>query len=148
MQIQTKYHGEIVIQEKDIITFPKGIPGFEDENKFILLQLQGETPFSILQSIQTVNLAFVVGEVFNLFPKYDIELPQNAIEILELTDSKDADVLSIITIKDPFVNSTANLQGPIIINRVNKIAKQVILNQSEYKTKHELVGSPAFAQGD
>jgi len=148
MNLQTKYHGEIVIQEEDIITFPNGIPAFEDENKFIILPLQGETPFSILQSIQTVNLAFVVGEVFNLFPKYDIELTQNAIDVLELTDSKDADVYSIISIKEPFANSTANLQGPIIINRVKKVAKQVILNQSNYKTKHELVGSPAFAQGE
>ncbi|WP_430510015.1 flagellar assembly protein FliW [Gottfriedia solisilvae] len=146
MKIQTKYHGELDIQQEDIVAFPNGIPAFEDEKEFIVLPLQNESPFSILQSVQTTNLAFVIGEIFTLFPSYDIELSQNAIDVLQLTESKDAVVYSIITVKEPFIKSTANLQGPIIINAVKKIGKQVVLNQSSYKTKHELVGSPAFVQ--
>ncbi|WP_088041558.1 flagellar assembly protein FliW [Bacillus sp. EAC] len=148
MNLQTKYHGEIDIQQEDIITFPNGIPAFEEENKFILLPLQSELPFSILQSVNTPDLAFVIGEVFSLFPEYDIELTQNAIEALELKESKDAVLYSIITVKEPFIKSTANLQGPIIINCVKKVGKQVVLNQTSYHTKHELAGTPAFAQGD
>lgn len=146
MNIQTKYHGELVVQQEDIVTFPNGIPAFEDETKFINLPLQNGTPFSILQSVQTPTLAFVIGEVFSLFPDYEIELTQNAIDVLKIDEPKDAIVYCIITVKDPFVNSTANLQGPIVINTSNKIGKQVVLNQPNYKTKQELVGSPAFAQ--
>lgn len=146
MNIQTKYHGELVVQQEDIVTFPNGIPAFEDETKFVNLPLQNGTPFSILQSVKTPTLAFVIGEVFTLFPDYEIELTQNAIDVLKIDEPKDAIVYCIITVKDPFVNSTANLQGPIVINTLNNIGKQVVLNQPYYKTKHELVGSPAFAQ--
>ncbi|WP_158248261.1 flagellar assembly protein FliW, partial [Pseudomonas sp. FW305-BF6] len=62
MNIQTKYHGELVVQQEDIVTFPNGIPAFEDETKFINLPLQNGTPFSILQSVRTPTLAFVIGE--------------------------------------------------------------------------------------
>ncbi|MET3193333.1 flagellar assembly protein FliW [Bacillus sp. OAE603] len=146
MNIQTKYHGELVVQQEDIVTFPNGIPAFEDETKFINLPLQNGTPFSILQSVQTPTLAFVIGDVFTLFPDYEIELTQNAIDVLKVDEPKDTIVYCIITVKEPFVNSTANLQGPIVINSSNNIGKQVVLNQPNYKTKHELVGSPAFAQ--
>jgi flagellar assembly factor FliW len=146
MNIQSKYHGEIVIQQEDVITFPKGIPAFEDEKEFIILRLQEGTAFSILQSIKTSNLAFVIAEVFSLFPNYDIELSQNAIETLELEDVKETLVYSIITVKEPFHQSTANLQAPVILNTVKKIGKQVVLNQTNYKTRHTLTESPAFAQ--
>ena len=36
MKIQTRYHGEVEADEKDIWQFPKGIPGFQDEREFFL----------------------------------------------------------------------------------------------------------------
>ncbi|MEH6937383.1 flagellar assembly protein FliW [Bacillus sp. JJ664] len=146
MNIQSKYHGEIEIQQEDVITFPKGIPAFENENEFTVLPLQEGTPFSILQSVHSTNLAFIIGEVFSIFPDYDIELSQNAIETLELDDAKNAVVYCIMTVKEPFIESTANLKAPIIINSIKKIGKQVVLNQSNYETKHRLEKSPAFIQ--
>lgn len=146
MNIQSKFHGELIIQRKDVISFPKGIPAFEEENEFIILPLQEGTPFSILQSVRTSHLAFVVAEVFSLFPSYDIEITQNAIDALELEDAKDALVFSIITVKEPFHQSTANLQAPVIINTSKSIGKQVVLNQPIYKTRHILTESPVFAQ--
>ncbi|MBP0726741.1 flagellar assembly protein FliW [Bacillus sp. RG28] len=145
MKIQTKYHGEVVIQQEDLLTFPKGIPAFEDENEFTILPFQEGIPFSILQSTKTPNLAFVIGEVFLLFPTYEIELPQNAIDELQLQEAKDAIVYCIITIKENFYQSTANLQAPLIINSVKKIGKQVVLNHPTYKTKHDINSSPAFS---
>lgn len=146
MNIQTKYHGEIEIQQEDVLTFPQGIPAFEDEKKFVILTLQEGTPISILQSVKTPTLAFVLGDVFSIFPDYDIELTQNAIEILSIDDAKNALVYCIVTVKEPFVQSTANLKAPVVINTAEKIGKQVVLNQTNYSTKHHLVDSPGFAQ--
>ncbi|HZH60848.1 MAG TPA: flagellar assembly protein FliW, partial [Metabacillus sp.] len=47
------------------------------------------------------------------------------------------------TLKDPFEESTANLQGPIIINENKKLAKQIIINDSPYTTKHKLFSEKA-----
>lgn len=146
MNIQTKYHGDIEIQQEDVLTFPKGIPAFEDEKKFVILALQEGTPISILQSVKTPNLAFFIGDVFSIFPDYDIELPQNAIETLELDNAQNAVVYCIMTVKESFFESTANLKAPVIINSIKKIGKQVVLNQSNYETKHRLEKSPAFVQ--
>ena len=145
MKIQTKYHGEVVIQQEDLLTFPKGIPAFEDEKEFIILPLQEGTPFSFLQSTKTPSLAFVIGDVFSLFHSYEIELPQSTVDELQLEGAKDAIAYCIVTVKDDFSQSTANLQAPLIINSTKKIGKQVVLNHPMYKTKHSLL---AFAMED
>lgn len=146
MIIQSKYHGELTIQPEEILTFPKGIPAFEDEDKFIVLPLQENTPFSILQSLKTPSLGFVIADVFSLFPSYDIELSQSAIEALELDNAKDSILYCIMTVKEPFNESTVNLQAPVIINSKKNIAKQVVLNNQNYKTRHKLIESPIFSQ--
>jgi flagellar assembly factor FliW len=146
MNIQTKYHGDVELLQEDVITFPQGIPAFEDEKQFIILPLQEGSIFSILQSVKNSSLAFIMGDVFSLFPNYDIELKQSSIGLLELDEAKDAFVHCIVTVKEPFIDSTANLKAPIIINTTKKIGKQVVLNQQNYLTKHRLDKSPAFAQ--
>ncbi len=47
-------------------------------------------------------------------------------------------VYNILTIPEQIDKMTANLLGPIIINREDLIGKQVILNDSKYTTKHLL----------
>jgi flagellar assembly factor FliW len=41
---------------------------------------------------------------------------------------------------------TANLQGPLVVNRDTRLAKQVILGDPRWKTKHELQGELAPAK--
>jgi flagellar assembly factor FliW len=60
MLLQTKHFGEIEIDNKEIITFEDGLPGFEDLNKFVLLGQDEESPFGWLQSIDQPDYAFVL----------------------------------------------------------------------------------------
>lgn len=138
MKILTKYHGEIEIKKSDIITFPNGIPGFIEEKKFTLLPLDGESPFWILQSVTTEGLGFVAVNPFSFFPTYEFDVSENDKQLIEIQSEKDVSIWSILTIKDPFEESTANLQAPIIVNTKRKIAKQIILVNTQYKTKEQL----------
>ncbi|MCI1592501.1 flagellar assembly protein FliW [Heyndrickxia oleronia] len=138
MKIQTKYHGEIDIEEKDILRFIKGIPGFPDEKKFILLGLPEQDMFSIMQSVNTPDLAFVLTSPFRFIEKYEFTLDEHTLEQLEIENQEDISIFSIVTIQDPFEKTTTNLQAPIILNVKNNQAKQVILNDTEYKIKHSL----------
>lgn len=148
MNIQTKYFNQITIDEKDILHFENGIPGFLDEKKFILLPLTDDKIYLILQSITTPELAFVVTEPFLFFKDYDFNLEDSVIEQLNIQDPADVRVLNILTLQDPFEKTTVNLQAPIIINRKNNKAKQVILNNTSYTTKHKLFNEPpAQAKG-
>jgi len=141
--IQTKYHGDVEINKESILHFEKGIPGFEDEKEFVILPLSEDQTFAVMQSVNTPYIAFVVTSPFNFFKNYDFNLEEATVEELELKTEEDVVVYSILTVEDPFENTTANLQAPVIINTSNMKAKQVILNDGQYKTKH-----PIFRKGD
>ncbi|MBS4178280.1 flagellar assembly protein FliW [Lederbergia citrea] len=143
MNIQTKYHGEVEIAEDMILTFEKGIPGFPDEKKFTLLPLPDQTFISVLQSVETSALAFVVADPYSFYEKYDFKLDENTVELLDIKGAEDVSAFVILTVRDPFQASTANLQAPVIVNVKTNNAKQVILNEENYKTKHPLFGQPA-----
>lgn len=142
MKIHTRYHGEIFIDEKEILHFAKGIPGFPEENRFILLALPDQSLFTIMQSITKPDLAFVLTSPFSFIEKYEFTLDEGTIEQLSIVDQKDISVFSIVTVQDPFEKTTANLQAPIILNIKNNEAKQVILNDTEFKIKHPLFEQP------
>ncbi|MBS4195504.1 flagellar assembly protein FliW [Lederbergia citri] len=143
MYIQTKYHSEVEIQENEILTFEKGIPGFPEEKKFTLLPLPDMTSVSIMQSVETAGLAFVIADPYSFFEKYNIMLDENTVEQLEIKSEADVSAFVILTVQDPFEESTANLQAPIVVNINTNRAKQVILNNENYKTKHPLLGQLA-----
>lgn len=138
MKVLTKYHGEINIEESEIIHFHQGIPSFLDEKKFYILPFLEDDPFMIMQSIQTPGLAFVIVSPFDFFKDYTVKLSDPIIETLEIKKQEDVAVFVILTIQERFSNTTANLQGPIIINRAKGLGKQVILSESTYRTKHLL----------
>jgi flagellar assembly factor FliW len=140
--IQTKYHGEIEINKEEILLFEKGIPGFLAEKEFIVLPLSDDGVFSVMQSVVTPYVAFVVANPFQFFQDYDFQVEDSVVEELGLESEKEVVVFSILTVTDPFEKTTANLQAPIVINSSNQKAKQLILNNGNYKTKH-----PIFQKG-
>lgn len=139
MEILTKYHGEIEINESEIIHFQQGIPSFLDEHQFYILPLAEDSPFMIMQSVQTSSLAFVIVSPFDFFKDYEVKLTDQVIDVLEIEKQEDVALFVLLTIQEPFQNTTANLQGPIVINNMKKIGKQVILSDSDYRTKHLLI---------
>jgi flagellar assembly factor FliW len=138
MQIETKYHGQLNILDRDIITFERGLPGFENESKFALLSLGEDSPFTILQSVQTPAVAFVTVSPFTFYKDYDIQLPDDVLEELDIRREEDVVLLVILTIREPFEQSTANLLAPIVINKHVKKGMQVVLSDPRYKIKHPL----------
>lgn len=143
MKIETKYHGEIEIDSTKIINFEQGIPSFLEEKQFYILPFAEEGPFLIMQSVQTPGLAFIVISPFDFFIKYEVKLSDQVIETLQIDNQEDIVIFTILTIEEPFKNTTANLQGPIVINNKKKLGKQVILADSPYKTKHLLTSQLA-----
>jgi flagellar assembly factor FliW len=145
MKIETKYHGPIEIKSEEVYQFEQGIPGFQDEKEFVLLPLPENEWFYILQSVKTPALGFVVTDPFLFFKEYEFTLDGSAKEVLGEPNGKDIKVLSILTIKEPLQESTANLQAPIVINLANNKAKQLILNDAAYQTKHRIFANPEYA---
>ncbi|MCK1994452.1 flagellar assembly protein FliW [Peribacillus muralis] len=142
MNVQTKFHGKIELAGEDIYRFESGLPGFLEEKQFCLLSLD-DTPFFVLQSTKTKEIAFIVTNPFDVFPDYEVKLTDEVVEFLQIETEQDVLTFVILTISDIFNESTANLQAPVVINNTKKFGKQFILTGSDYRTKHRLFEPPA-----
>lgn len=139
MKINTANFGEIDIDESKIIEFKDGIPGFEDEKQFaIILNEDPENPFHYLQAVDNSELSFIIMNPFDVFPKYDFEIPKVSKEKLGIENEKQVIVYTIVVVPENIEKMTTNLQGPIIINTDKKKGKQVILDDDRYGIKHFL----------
>ena len=138
-KINTDRFGEIEVDEKRIVHFKDGIPAFEDEHEFIVLPYDEETPYYFLQSLNKPELAFLltIPEIF--FPDYSAEIDDETVEELKITDSEKILVYALITIPNGSIRyMTANLLAPVVINLENMQAKQIVMEKSNYTTKHRL----------
>ncbi|RYG74393.1 flagellar assembly protein FliW [Lentibacillus lipolyticus] len=139
MHIQTKYFGEMNVDKGSFIQFPDGLPGFPDEKQFVLLNLSEKSIYQVLQSVENPAIAFVVVNPYDIYQDYVIDLDDNLIDTLQITDKRDVVVMSIVTLKDPFESSTINLKAPIIIHSRTSQGKQYILHTDEYPTKASIL---------
>ncbi|KAB8139479.1 flagellar assembly protein FliW [Gracilibacillus oryzae] len=138
MRIETKYFGEVEVNEAEIITFPQGIPGFQEEKEFILQSFEEGGLFQILQSTANIDPAFVVVDPFLFVQDYEFKLDDATMKQLQIKQKEDVRVLAIVTVKEPLTKSTANLQAPVVMNHSNKYAKQLISLKSNYKTREAI----------
>ena len=137
MTTQTKYFGELEYTEEEIITFPKGLYGFEDENSFLLLPFSKDNTLFSLQSLKTPSLSFVLVDPFSVKPDYAPVLQVGELKELGVEDSRELFVYALCAVKEPVGNSTLNLCCPVVIND-NRRAMQVILEDSPYGMRHLL----------
>ncbi len=120
------------------IKFPQGLYGFEEYKDFILLPSEYE-PLLRLESEKDKNLAFFLVDPFLFFPMYEIDVDDATVAELGIENPNDVMVLTLITISKSLpVHVTANLQGPVVINQKSSQAKQIVLVDTHWKTKHDL----------
>lgn len=140
MIIKTKHFGELEIDEKGIIYFINGIPGFEDQLKFILLSPKEDgSPFQWLQSLNNTNLAFAVANPFMIKKDYEVDIPDEIVDELEIKAPEDAIILSILVVPEDITQITMNLKAPIIINNGNHKGKQIVLDTEAYSVRHYII---------
>ncbi|MFP4662674.1 MAG: flagellar assembly protein FliW, partial [Halanaerobiales bacterium] len=82
MELETRYNGLVEIDEKEIIEFPQGIPGFIDKKKYVLLSLHEKSPFFILQSVEEVGLAFITLSPWDVLSDYEFEINKSTEKLL------------------------------------------------------------------
>lgn len=138
MQINTKFIGSIEVDEKDIIYFEYGIPGFHELHKFALLPMEENPALHYLQSIEDENICFVLVNPFTLLADYEIDISEDTVQELSIEAPEDVSLYSILTIPEDIKEMTANLSAPIVINSANKKAVQEILNTDKYSIKHRV----------
>ncbi|MBR6712012.1 MAG: flagellar assembly protein FliW [Selenomonadaceae bacterium] len=148
LKVYTSRFGEIEVDEAKIVHFKDGIPAFEDEHEFVILPYEEESPYYFMQSLKSPDLAFLLTIPFLFFNDYSFEIDDETIKELEIKNQDDVFYYSMITIPNGSVRyMTANLLAPIVVNSENMRAKQVVLEKSNYTTKHRLFPESAKKEG-
>ncbi|NFI95840.1 flagellar assembly protein FliW [Clostridium botulinum] len=135
----SKVHGNIEYEEKDKITFKKGILGFENLKEYILVDLKECEPFKLLQSLEDENVGLIVVSPFEFLKNYETKLNTEEIKRLEIRSEEEVALVTTVTLNSDPKKITTNLKAPLIINISNNLGEQIILDNSDYKIKHLLI---------
>lgn len=137
MKVVVKGVGTLDVDDEQIITLDDGFFGFEDYHEFALINSK-VPPFFWLASLNEEGPTFVLIDPFIFRPDYEIDLNDEVLKKLELKSPTDAIIFALVTISNSETPPTANLQGPLVINRKNKKAIQVVAG-GDWKTKHDIM---------
>ena len=142
MKIDTKYFGEIEIDNDKIIHFENGIMGFEEYKDFTLLydsEAEKKQFFSWLQCVTEKSLAFPVVNPLNVIKDYNPVVEDALLEPLGELKDEDIVLLVFATIPKNVKDASVNMKAPVIVNAANGKAIQVILEKGDYKIKHKII---------
>jgi flagellar assembly factor FliW len=137
MRVMTKAYGEMDVDERQKLTFASGLFGFEELRDFVLLDAE-QQPFYWLQSVESPETAFILVNPFLFRPDYELDISDDELLTIGLDSPEKALIFAIVTIpaSGPI---TVNLQGPLVVNRDNHHAKQAVLTDSRWTTRHDLM---------
>ena len=131
--------GRIEVPDSKVITMARPILGFERLTEFCLVEVETLAPFMWLHSIEDPAVAFLVVNPLVFFPSYRIEINSQEIAELEVDRGEMVETYVIATVPSDYKKMSVNLQGPILINPTNQLAKQLVLVNSDYQVRHFLM---------
>ncbi len=144
--IETPRFGLVRYGEQEVIAFPSGLPGFENENEFLLIEPAESRPLCFLQSVRSPELCFVCAPVELLVASYQKCLTRQDRTSLELPPGAAAadrslSWFAVLCFQDP-ASPTANLLGPIVVRREARLGIQAVREDSLYSARQ-----PMFPEG-
>ncbi|MDR0390158.1 MAG: flagellar assembly protein FliW [Spirochaetaceae bacterium] len=142
MKVETRAFGLIDVDERQKITVPKGLFGFESFTEYVILDAENP-PFFWLQATAARDIAFILIDPFLFRPDYELDINDSVLAEIGITEPGHALIFCVVTIPGNGTPVTANLQGPLVINKETKIGCQAILADQRWKTKHDIMAELA-----
>lgn len=139
MKVQTKWFGEIETDESKIITFEKGIIGFEDNKKYTIVfdaQKGAEATILWLQSIDNVGLALPIMRPEVVMENYAPVVEDELIKTLG-EDVKDEELALYValTVPEDLSKMTCNMKAPIVVDFETMRGIQLIAENDDYMVR-------------
>ena len=136
-KFNTSDFGIIEYCESDIIHFPKGIYGFEDQRDYVILHDSPKDELFFLQSVEKANLHFVILDPVIIDSNYKPIITDED-KMVITTENEEFRYLVIVAIKEKIEESVVNMKSPLVINLENRNAVQTILFDDKYDIRHPL----------
>jgi flagellar assembly factor FliW len=146
MTVQTKALGAVEIEDRQVIDFPVGIFGFSNLHRYALLDAL-QSGFYWLQSLEDTAIAFLMLNPYDLRPDYVLDVAEEDLQSIRYEKEDDLLVFAIVTVPEDQSKISANLQGPVLINRLERLGRQAIHQDPQWKTKHLILDELARAGG-
>ena len=137
MILETSRFGQLEVEADRLIEFPDGILGFPQHREYALVQTGEGSGFYWLQSVTAADLAFVVCDPRLFVSDFRVPVKLEELRIIDLANPKDSQVFVIVNKIGDML--TGNLQGPLVINVLNRQGRQLVLNDKRYSTRHPLM---------
>src|SRR5574343_1386182 len=133
MKVETYLFGAVEVDPEKVITFPKGLVGFEQYQRFMLAHEQ-ETPAGgafTLQSLDDPNLAFLIADPANLGFSYELSLTDEETALLQSPAAEDVALMQVLfkQEQDGKAEITPSLRAPLVINVKARIGLQKVMTQ-------------------
>lgn len=135
--VPTDRFGELTVDPGDVIEFPDGLVGFAMVTRAVAVPVNDDGLFWWLQAVDDPALAFLAVVPWAFFADYEPVLPADVQDRLGIDDADDALVYCLVTIHDDPRRFTANLLGPVVVNRRRRVGRQVVLD-ADLPTRAEL----------
>lgn len=139
MLVQTTRYGTVEVSEEDVLEFERGLFGFEEFHRWVLLEHGPRSPLRLLQAVGKPDLAFVVLEPFLVCPEYTLELSAEDAAAVHWWDDTGILVLATVGIPEDPGEMTANLKGPILVNPQRRRGRQVVLPGDRWSPRHRVL---------
>jgi flagellar assembly factor FliW len=133
MEIKSKAFAEQQVKTETVISFPQGIPGFEDQTHFQLFQQEGSEIIFLLQSVTNEEVAFSVTQPEHFKISYNFALSQEEEATLGIESASDLLILLILHQGENTDKPTlkGSIKLPLLINTKNRVGIQKILSTAE-----------------
>jgi flagellar assembly factor FliW len=122
------------MEEKNIIIFPQGVPGFEKYREWSFV-IEEEAPLAQLVSVENEYIGFVLTRPEIYFADYlteiEAEIDLDTQKVLEIKENTELNVWNILCIAEDIMETTINLKAPLLINLEKQIGCQLIFNQEK-----------------
>lgn len=122
-----------------LLTFPKGLLGFEQLTKYQLIEPRDAYPLKFLQSAESVEVSFICIDPAAVKKDYEVPLGQEEAEALSLESPSDAMILTLVVVPEDPRQMTTNLAGPLVVNVKTRLGYQIILNSDRYPLRFPIL---------
>ena len=98
-----------------------------------------KTREAVIPTSSMADIAFLLVDPRLFMEGYELSVAESELETLEIKNGEDILDFAIVTVPEDPAKISANLMGPIVINRKTRVAKQVISDKDEYSVKHYIL---------
>ncbi len=151
MLVRTRCFGEVDLPEEKILTFDRGMIGFEEYKRYTILydcEKEGKNNISWLQSVEEPGLAFTVISPTVVMEEYNPIVEDELLKDIGDLTEENLVILLMMTVPGDLKEMSVNLKAPLIINADTRKGVQLIVENQDYEVKYKVYDILKNRKGD